>query len=136
LKQNLSNLITKKKNMKKIVVAVAVMAAFSFGARAQEGKQATGAAAPQQHENRAEKKDEIMMKDGKLEARMDGKVTPVEKDITLKNGTVVTANGTVKTPDGKTIALKDGDCVNMEGKVWNKKEANDKKVMQGSMENK
>jgi uncharacterized protein YdeI (BOF family) len=123
--------------MKKIVVAVAVMAAFSFGAYAQEGKQATGAAAPQQHDNKAaEKKDEIMMKDGKLEARMDGKVTPVEKDITLKNGTVVTANGTVKTPDGKTITLKDGDCVNMEGKVWNKKEAHDKKVMQGSMETK
>lgn len=122
--------------MKKILVAVAVMAAFSFGAYAQEGKQATGTAAPQQHENKAEKKDEIIFKDGKLESRVDGKVTPVEKDITLKNGTVVTANGTVKTPDGKTITLKEGDVVNQDGKVWNKKEMHDKKVMQGSMETK
>jgi D-lyxose ketol-isomerase len=122
--------------MKKIVVTVAVMAAFSFGASAQEGKQAPSAPAPEHHEAQVEKKDEIMLKDGKLQARMDGKVTPVEKDITLKNGTVVLANGTVKTPDGKTVTLKEGDCVNMEGKIWNKKEAHDQKVLQGNMENK
>jgi hypothetical protein len=121
--------------MKKIVVAVAVISAFSFSASAQEGKQPTTPNA-QQHDAQVEKKDEITFKNGKLESRVDGKVTPVEKDITLKNGTVVTANGTVKTPDGKTITLKEGDVVSAEGKVWNKKEAHEQKVMQGSMENK
>ncbi len=121
--------------MKKIVVAVAVMAAFSFSANAQEGKQAGSEAQHQQHDAKAEKKDEIFLKDGKLQSRVEGKVTPVEKDITLKNGTVVSANGTVKTPDGKTVTLKEGDVVNYaDGKVWNKKEAHEQKVMQGTMD--
>jgi|SRR3954470_24194333 hypothetical protein len=117
--------------MKKIVVAVAVVAAFSFSAVAQEAK--TPAAA-QNHEQHDQKKDEIYLKDGKLVSKVDGKETAVEKDITLKNGTVVMANGTVKTTDGKTVTLKEGDVVSTEGKIWNKKEMHEQnKVMKSEV---
>jgi lactam utilization protein B len=117
--------------MKKIVVAVAAVAAFSFSAIAQEAKSPTAA---QNHEQQKEKKDEIYLKDGKLVSRVDGKETAVEKDVTLKNGTVVMANGTVKTTDGKTVTLKEGDVINPEGKIWNKKEMHEQnKVMKSEV---
>jgi D-lyxose ketol-isomerase len=118
--------------MKKIVVAVAAVAVFSFSASAQEAKPAQQQPSAQHHEQH-EKKDEFVMKDGKLTQRVNGQESVVEKDVTLKNGTVVMANGTVKHADGKTTTLKDGDCVSMEGKVWNKKEAHENKVMKGEM---
>lgn len=117
--------------MKKIVVAAAAVAVFSFGAYAQEGKTAQQPSA--QHHEQKEKKDEFMMKDGKVTQRVNGQESVVEKDVTLKNGTVVMANGTVKHPDGKTTTLKEGDYVSMEGKVWNKNEAHENKVMKGEM---
>ena len=113
--------------MKKIVVAVAAVAAFSFSAVAQEAKPAAAHQQPAsgQHEEHNEKKDEIYLKEGKVVSRVAGKETTVEKDLTLKNGTVVMANGTVKTADGKTVTLKEGDVVNQDGKIWNKKEMHD-----------
>lgn len=63
------------------------------------------------------KKDCIMMKDGKVVQMKDGTTTDVTSDVTLSNGTVVSADGTVKTKDGKTHMLKDGDCVYMNGKM-------------------
>jgi len=62
-------------------------------------------------------KDCIMMKDGKVVQMKDGNSTDVTSDVTLSNGTVVSADGTVKTKDGKTSKLKDGDCVYMSGKM-------------------
>ena len=116
--------------MKKIVVAVAAVVAFSFSASAQEAKSAQPAA---QHHDQKEKKDEIVYKEGKVVQKVNGTETVVEKDITLKNGTVISANGTVKHADGTTVALKEGDVVNQDGKVWNKKEAHDQKVMKGEV---
>jgi hypothetical protein len=117
--------------MKKIVVAVAAVAVFSFGASAQEAKPAQQQNA--QHHDQKEKKEEFVMKDGKLTQHVNGQESIVEKDVTLKNGTVVMANGTVKHPDGRTTTLKEGDVVSLEGKVWNKKEAHENKVMKGDM---
>lgn len=115
--------------MKKILVAVAAVAVFSFGASAQEAKPA------QQHDQQHhdQKKDEIFLKDGKVTQRVNGKESIVEKDITLKNGAVVTADGHLKTADGKVVALKEGDVVSQEGKVWSKKEAHENKVMKGEV---
>ena len=62
-------------------------------------------------------KDCIMMKDGKVVQMKDGNTTDLTGDVTLSNGTVVSADGTVKTKDGKTSKLKDGDCVWMNGKM-------------------
>lgn len=118
--------------MKKIVVAVAAVVAFSFSAVAQEAKPAQQQPSAQ-HQDHKEKKDEILYKEGKLVQRVNGVETAVEKDITLKNGAIVQPNGTVKNADGTTVALKEGDVVNLDGKVWNKKEAKEQKVMKGEI---
>lgn len=63
------------------------------------------------------KKDHIMMKDGKVWVQQDGKVSELEKDLTLENGTVVKTDGTVTAKDGESMTLKNGDAINMKGKV-------------------
>ena len=70
-----------------------------------------------QPENKMMKKDCIMMKDGKVWQTKDGNTSELTTDVTLSNGTVVSADGNVKTKDGKTTMLKDGDCVWMDGKM-------------------
>lgn len=62
-------------------------------------------------------KDCVMMEDGKMMTMMDGKTAPMDKDMTMKNGTMVMTDGTVKMKNGKTAMLKNGDCVMMSGKV-------------------
>jgi ribosomal protein L14 len=62
-------------------------------------------------------KDCVMMEDGKMMSMMGGTTTAMDKDMTMKNGTVVMTDGTVKMKDGKTMMLKDGDCVMMDGTV-------------------
>jgi hypothetical protein len=47
----------------------------------------------------------------------DGKMMAMDKDMTMKNGTMVMADGKVKMKSGKTMMLKDGYCVDMNGKV-------------------
>lgn len=44
-------------------------------------------------------------------------VTPLKKDMKLKNGCTVCVNGAVTTPDGKTRKVKDGYMVSDEGKI-------------------
>jgi hypothetical protein len=70
-----------------------------------------------QPEKKSMKKDCIMMKDGKVWQTKDGNTAELTSDVTLPNGTVVSADGNVKTKDGKTTMLKDGDCVWMNGKM-------------------
>lgn len=67
-------------------------------------------------------KDCMMMKDGKMYVTKDGKTTVVEKDMTMKNGTVCSANGMCTTKDGKKIALKNGECMDMEGQMIDKED--------------
>jgi len=104
LKINLKN----KNQMKKILVVFSAIT-FSLGAMAQNAKM--------------EKKENcVMMKDGKMVEMRDGKTMPLEKDMTLKNGTVVMTNGTMKTKEGKIMPMKEGECMNMQGKVEKKTE--------------
>ena len=63
------------------------------------------------------KTDGLLMKEGKIMQMKDGLSKPIEKDVTLKNGTIVMKDGTVKTKEGKTIVLKDGDWVMMDGTI-------------------
>jgi CO dehydrogenase/acetyl-CoA synthase alpha subunit len=42
-------------------------------------------------------------------------VTPMTKDVTLKNGCKVCAAGTLTDAKGKTVNLKSGDIVSAEG---------------------
>ena len=51
-----------------------------------------------------------MMLDGKMM-----KVTPLTKDVTMKNGCKVCAAGTFTDTKGKTVYLKNGDMVSADG---------------------
>lgn len=62
-------------------------------------------------------KDCVMMKDGKMMVRKEGKTMDMDQDMTMQNGAVVMKDGTVKWKNGKTTKLKDGDCVYMDGKM-------------------
>lgn len=46
-------------------------------------------------EEKMTKKDHIMMKNGKMMVQKNGKVTTMEKDMALENGTTVNTDGTV-----------------------------------------
>jgi len=70
-----------------------------------------------QAETKGTKKDNIMMKDGKLLQTKDGKTAELTEDVTLPNGTVVMKDGNVKMKDGTTKMLKDGDQIWMDGKM-------------------
>ena len=63
------------------------------------------------------KKDHVMMMGGKMQMMENGKTMPMEKDMTLNDGTKVTKNGMVSKKDGTTIAMKEGDMMDMDGKM-------------------
>ncbi len=64
-------------------------------------------------------KDCCLMKDGKMMQMMDGKMMPMEKDMTMKNGTMCMTNGECVMKDGTKMMMKDGDCMDMSGKMDN-----------------
>ena len=60
-------------------------------------------------------KDCVHMKDGKMMMMKDGKEMPMEKEMTMTDGSKVTTDGTHVMKDGKSMKLKDGDMVMMDG---------------------
>jgi hypothetical protein len=62
-------------------------------------------------------KDCCMMKDGKMMCMKDGKTMPMDKDMTMKNGTKCMTNGECIMKDGKKMKMKEGDCMDMDGKM-------------------
>jgi len=62
-------------------------------------------------------KDCCMMKDGKMMSVKNGKKMPMDKDMTMKNGTKCMTNGDCVMKDGKTMKMKEGECMDMSGKV-------------------
>src|SRR3954452_12120714 len=60
-------------------------------------------------------KDCIMMMNGKVMVMKGGQHMPLNKQMTLPNGTVVMPDGTVKMTDGTTRMLKNDECVYMDG---------------------
>lgn len=57
------------------------------------------------------------MKDGKMMHCKDGVCMPMEKDVTMKNGTVCMVNGECVMKDGKKTTMKEGECIDMNGKM-------------------
>ena len=62
-------------------------------------------------------KDCCMMKDGKMMQMKDGKMTPMSKDMTMKNGAKCMKNGECIMKDGTKMKMKEGDCMDMNGKM-------------------
>lgn len=81
-----------------------------------------------QSKKKSAMKECCMMKDGKMMHHKDGKMVPMTKDMTMKNGTKCMVNGECVMKDGKTMTMKEGDCMDMNGKDCK----NDMKKMKGS----
>jgi hypothetical protein len=62
-------------------------------------------------------KDCCMMKDGKMMVMKNGETMPMEKDMTMKNGTKCMTTGECTMKDGKKMMMKEGDCMEMSGKM-------------------
>jgi hypothetical protein len=58
-----------------------------------------------------------IMRDGKMLVMKDGDTTPMEKDMVMSNGAIVTTDGKVKAKGIKTVSLKEGQIVQMDGTV-------------------
>jgi len=63
------------------------------------------------------KTDHMMMQNGKMVMMKDGKKMPMEKDITLKNGTKCMTDGTCIKKDGAKTKFKEGEMMDMNGKM-------------------
>jgi hypothetical protein len=61
--------------------------------------------------------DGYLFRNGKVMLIQNGKMTLVEKDVTLSNGTLIMHNGNYMVKGGKKIMLKDGEHMDMNGKV-------------------
>ena len=60
-------------------------------------------------------KDCCMMKDGKMMMMKNGAMTPMEENVSMKNGTQCMTNGECVTKEGKTIRMQEGECMDMDG---------------------
>jgi len=61
--------------------------------------------------------DGYMMKNGKMVIVKDGKITSMEQDITLPDGTVIMRNGSYEKKNGVKRTLKEGEHVDMMGEI-------------------
>lgn len=103
--------------MKKLILICALFTIY-FGSFAQtdsvRNKKGTNNYQKQNNEN---KNCTVKMENGKMIMTVDEKTVVIDKQMTMKNGTIVMMDGTVKTKDGKTMQLKDGECIDMSGKM-------------------
>lgn len=63
---------------------------------------------------------DVSRRDGKTVIYTNGQWAPVEKDVTLDDGTVVTVNGEAKSKDGKVYVIEDGYHVTKAGRFFDK----------------
>lgn len=105
--------------MKKLLLLL-VACIFSLGAMAQDGKMQDN---KMHHKEKMEKKDHVMMKDGKMMMMKDGKKMAMDKDMTMADGTMVSTKGKVTMKNGQTMMMKDGDKMDMNGMMTNKKDS-------------
>lgn len=85
----------------------------------------TNASAQAKKEN-VKTKECCAMKDGKMVHCKNDVCMPMEKDMTMKNGTVCMVNGECVMKDGKKMTVKEGDCIDMNGKMNKCKVKNEK----------
>ncbi|HYL59292.1 MAG TPA: DUF6799 domain-containing protein [Candidatus Acidoferrales bacterium] len=62
--------------------------------------------------------DHVKMSGGKMIVMQSGKPdAPMDHEMTMSDGTIVTPDGTVRLKDGKVMQLKSGEMVMMDGHV-------------------
>ncbi len=100
--------------MKKVFFTLTAMI-LTFGAFAQtetENKPTTQDKTAQKQHRHA---NGYMLKDGRVMMVKDGNLTPIQKDITLSNGTVIMADGNYMEKGKTKTKFKDGQHVDMNG---------------------
>lgn len=102
--------------MKKLLILVTAIG-LSTGVFAQEHDMDKMGKNKSKMEKMDMKKDHVMMMDGKMQMMKDGKTMPMDKDMTMGNGTEVMTDGMVKMKGGKTMTMKEGDMMDMNGKM-------------------
>ena len=100
----------KTKKMKKLLMCLLFAGSLTAVATAQNVK------APKSH-TLQQSKDYIILKDGKINLVKGSNITPIESDMTLTNGTVISTNGSVKSSEGTTVLLKEGEKIDLDGKM-------------------
>jgi hypothetical protein len=72
--------------------------------------------------------DGVMMKDGKMMMMKSGKVTgPMDKEMTMSDGTKVKPDGSMMMKDGKMMMMMNGQMMMMDGKMMDGGKAMEKK---------
>jgi hypothetical protein len=103
--------------MKKLIALVAVVA-ISFTVVAQNAPSTSPA--PKQAMAKPVK-DMMIMRQGKMMIFKDSHLSPMEKPMTMKNGTVITPNGMMTMKNGTTKQLIDGERLDMDGNMMGNK---------------
>ena len=66
----------------------------------------------------AAEKDGIMMKNGKIQKLQEGKdIGPMDRMMTMANGTKVMMNGKIITKDGQQSQLEEGQIMMLDGRL-------------------
>ena len=63
--------------------------------------------------------ERVMMKDGRMVIVRNGKLLPMDLDMTMEDGTKVTTKGSVMRPDGTVHQMQEGENINMAGEISN-----------------
>ncbi len=70
----------------------------------------------------AEEKDGVMMKNGKVAKMQEGRdIGPMDRMMTMANGTKVMMNGKIVTKDGQQSQLEEGQIMMLDGKLIDNK---------------
>lgn len=84
----------------------------------------------QQQDQSIKEKVNVKMKDGKMMVKNGLKWDDMDKEIRMKDGTVIMTNGTVKMKDGTTKTMKEGEEMNFGHKMKKTtKKAKEEKVI-------
>ena len=63
------------------------------------------------------KQDMVMMRDGKMMVKRRGRITPMEEDIAIFDGTRVMMDGTVMMTDRIARTMMEGEAITMDGRI-------------------
>jgi len=63
------------------------------------------------------RQDMVMMRDGKMMVKRRGRITPMEEDIAIFDGTRVMTDGTVMMTDGIARTMMEGEAITMDGRI-------------------
>jgi uncharacterized protein YdeI (BOF family) len=72
--------------------------------------------------------DGVVMQNGRIMSVKSGKMTAMDSDVTLSNGTKIMRDGSYTQKDGKKIMLKEGEHLDMSGKVSSTRTDKDKNM--------